>query len=402
MERKREQLDSRGLRLAMNSFLPGPLSRIVERADAVATTTIGPLSEKVDREAVWPEQGLRALLTEGLGGLTVPAHVGGLGHGLLGLATVTEVVGRACASTAMCYGMHCVGSAVIAAKAGPLHQERYLRPIARGEHLTTLALSETGTGAHFFLPQTCMRREADEFVLQGQKQFVTNGGRADSYVISTCADQEVIGGEFSCLIVDSNASGIEWGQPWQGLGMRGNSSRSMRLDGVRVPSSQLLGEEGDQVWYVFEVVAPYFLTAMAGTYLGVAQGALDVVVQHMRERQYAHSGQSLADVELLQHRVGVLWMQVEKSRLLLHHAARQGDLGAPDALAAVLACKADAANTAVAVTNEAMTLGGGMAYRDNSVLARLLRDARAAHVMSPTTDLLTTWTGRHVLGLPLF
>ncbi len=386
----------------MDSFLPGPLFRIVERAEAVATTTIGPLAEQVDREAVWPERGLRALLAEGLGGLTVPAHVGGLGHGLLGLAAVTEVVGRACASTAMCFGMHCVGAAVIAAKAGPVHQERYLRPIARGEHLTTLALSESATGAHFFLPRTCMSREGDAFVLQGQKQFVTNGGRADSYVISTCADQEVIGGEFSCLIVDADAAGIEWGQPWQGLGMRGNSSRSMRLDGVRLQSSQLLGEEGDQVWYVFEIVAPYFLTAMAGTYLGVAQAALDVVVQHMRERQYAHSGQSLADVELLQHRVGQLWMQVEKSRLLLHHAARQGDLGAPDALAAVLACKADAANTAVAVTNEAMTLGGGMAYRDNSVLARLLRDARAAHVMSPTTDLLTTWTGRHVLGLPLF
>ncbi|MFP7723303.1 acyl-CoA dehydrogenase family protein [Lysobacter sp. A3-1-A15] len=386
----------------MNSALPAPLNRLVERTDAVATSVIGPLAERVDREAAWPEEGLRALLAEGLGGLTVPAPVGGLGHGLLGLAAVTEVVGRACASTAMCFGMHCVGAAVIAAKAGHHHQERYLRPIARGEHLTTLAVSESGTGAHFFLPQTRMGREGDSFVLSGQKQFVTNGGHADSYVLSTCADQEAIGGEFSCLVVDADSPGIEWGDPWRGLGMRGNSSRSMRVEGVRVPATGLLGEEGDQVWYVFEVVAPYFLTAMAGTYLGVAKGALDLVIQHMRERRYAHSGQSLADIEVLQHRVGQLWMQVEKSRLLLQHAARQGDLGAPDALAAILACKADAANTAVAVTNEAMTLGGGMAYRENSTLARMLRDARAAHVMSPTTDLLTTWTGRHVLGLGLF
>lgn len=385
-----------------NEFLPGPLARVVERAEAVATAAIGPRAEHVDREAEWPEQGLRALLADGLGGLTVAAHLGGLGHGLLGLAAVTEVVGRTCASTAMCYGMHCVGAAVIGAKAGRLHEERYLRPIARGEHLTTLALSESGTGAYFFLPQARMQRDGDDFVVHGEKQFVTNGGRADSYVVSTCAAQDAIGGEFSCLVVDADAPGIAWGEAWHGLGMRGNSSRAMRLDDVRVPAAQLLGEEGDQVWYVFEIVAPYFLTAMAGTYLGVAQGALDLVVQHLRERRYEHSGQTLAEVEVLQHRVGQLWMQVEKSRLLLHHAARLGDLGAADALTAILACKADAANTAVAVTNEAMTLAGGRAYRENSTLARMLRDARAAHVMSPTTDILTTWTGRHVLGLPLF
>ena len=386
----------------MNELLPGPLAHIVERAEQIASSVIGPDAERVDREAVWPEQGLRALTAEGLGGLTVPVHFGGLGHGLLGLAVVTEAVGRACASTAMCFGIHCVGAAVIAAKATTLHQARYLRPIARGEHLTTLALSESGTGAHFFMPQASMDREGDTFVLHGQKQFVTNGGHADSYVVSTCANEDSIGGEFSCLVLDGDTEAIQWGQPWAGFGMRGNSSRSMTLDGVRVPAAQLLGEEGDQVWYVFEVVAPYFLTAMAGTYLGVAGAAFDHVVQHMRERRHAHSGQTLSEVEVLQHRVGQLWMKLEKSRLLLRHAAQLGDMGAGNALTAILACKADAAETAVALTNEAMTLGGGMAYRENSLLARCLRDARAAHVMSPTTDLLTTWTGRSALGLALF
>jgi len=175
----------------------------------------------------------------------------------------------------------------------------------------------------------------------------------------------------------------------------------MQLDDVRVPAMRLLGREGDQTWYVYEVVAPYFLTAMAGTYLGVAQAALELTLQHLRERRYEHSGQSLANVEVLQHRVGQMWTQVEKSRLLLFHAARTGDLGQADALTAILASKADAATTAVDVVNEAMTLGGGMAYRENGLLARLLRDARASHVMSPTTDMLTLWTGRSALGLPL-
>lgn len=385
----------------MNDLIPPGLARIVERGEHVARTVLGPQAEHVDREAAWPAAGMRALAAERLTALTVPAHLGGLGQGLLGIAAVTEVLGRACASTAMCYGMHCVATAVIAAKATPEQEERYLRPIARGEHLTTLALSETGSGAHFFLPQTRMAPDGDTFRLQGQKQFVTNGGQADSYVVSTAPADEALDGEFSCLVVDADAPGLSWGAPWAGFGMRGNSSRPLSLADVPVPAGNLLGRPGDQVWYVFEVVAPYFLTAMAGTYVGVAQSALELTLQHLRERRHAHSGQALADVDLLQHRVGQLWMQVEKSRLLLLHAARQGDLGSADALTAILASKADAATTAVNVVNEAMTLGGGIAYRENAVLGRLLRDARAGHVMSPTTDLLTLWTGRSALGLPL-
>ncbi len=386
----------------MSEFFPAGLHRINERAQAVTAEVIGPAAGRVDADAAWPAEGMRALSDAGLMGLTAPADVGGLGQGLLGLAAVTETIGQACASTAMCFGMHCVATAVIAAKATPYQRDRYLGPIARGEHITTLALSETGSGAHFFLPQTLLARHGDAFHVSGQKQFVTNGGRADSYVLSTVAGDEAGDGEFSCLVVDDGTPGVEWGDAWHGLGMRGNSSRSMKLDDIRVPASHLLGEVGDQVWYVFEVVTPYFLTAMAGTYLGIAGAALNLAMQHLKERRYTHSGQSLADVELLQHRVGALWMGVEKSRLLLHHAARLGDLGSSDALTAILACKADAANTAVATTNEAMTLCGGMAYRDNSTLARLLRDARASHVMSPTTDMLTLWTGRSALGMSLF
>ncbi|TZF91474.1 acyl-CoA dehydrogenase family protein [Cognatilysobacter lacus] len=384
----------------MNEYLSGPLVRLVEQAETVATTIAGPASEQVDRDAAWPEASMRALAAGGLTGLTVPAHLGGHGQGLLGMAALTEVLGRACASTAMCFGMHCVGTAVIAAKATSAQQDAYLRPIARGEHLTTLALSETGTGAHFFLPQTRMRPDGDGYVVDGGKQFVTNGGHVDSYVVSTTAE-DAGGGEFSCVVVDADSEGVSWGAPWAGFGMRGNSSRPLTLDGVRVDGDRLLGAEGDQVWYVFEVVAPFFLTAMAGTYVGVAQAALDITLQHLRDRRHAHTGQALADVDLLQHRVGQLWMQVEKSRLLLFHAARLGDLGSPVALTAILASKADAATTAVNVVNEAMTLGGGIAYRENSTLSRLLRDARAGHVMSPTTDLLTLWAGRSALGLPL-
>ena len=385
----------------MTASLPVEVRHLVERTRAVCLDVVAPAADRIDSDGEWPREGLQALTDAGLAGLTVPRAYGGLGQGLLGLAAVAETIGQACASTGMCFGMHCVGAAVIAAKATPHHVERYLEPIARGEHLTTLALSETGSGAHFFLPRTALERAGDDYIVTGQKQFITNGGQADSYVLSTGVPEESLEGEFSCLIVDADADGLRWGAPWRGFGMHGNSSRGLELERVRVPTANLLGEEGDQVWYVFEVVAPYFLTAMAGVYLGIAQAALDETIQHMKRRRYAHSGQALADIDLLQHRVGQLWTGVEKSRLLLHHAARLGDLGSPEALTAVLASKADIAHTAVHTANEALTLCGGMAYRDNSVLTRHLRDARASHVMSPTTDLLTLWTGRSALGLPL-
>lgn len=382
-----------------------PHDRVAEPvalAGAIAGGVLAAQAEAVDREARWPEAGLRALQAAGLGGLLVPRHQGGLGHGLVALVKVCEALGRECASTAICFGMHCVGSAVIAAKATPAQESRYLGPICRGEHLTTLALSEPGSGAHFYLPESQLRAVgADAFVLDGTKTFVTNGGRADSYVVSTVAVSDGALGQLSCVAVPRAAPGIAWGDPWAGFGMRGNSSLRMELRGVPLRREDLLGREGDQTWYVFEVVTPNFLMATAGTYLGVADAALGVVREHLGRRVYSHSGSSLGQQPVLQHRLGSLWGELQKTRQLAYHAALEGELGGADALPLLMAAKAEVADCAVRLTNEAMTLAGGMAYRENSKLARLLREARAAHVMSPTTDLLRVWTGRALLGLPL-
>lgn len=374
----------------------------VALASEIAGRVAAAAAEEVDREARWPQAALRALQAAGLGGLMVPRRLGGLGHGLLALTKVCEALGRECASTAICFGMHCVGSAVIAAKATPEQQQRYLGPICRGEHLTTLALSEPGSGVHFYLPESQLRAvSGDGFVLNGTKTFVTNGGHADSYVVSTVAVCNGALGQLSCVAVPAAAIGIVWGDPWQGFGMRGNSSLRMDLHDVPLKRGDLLGEEGDQTWYVFEVVTPNFLMAMAGTYLGVADAALAIAREHLAQRAYSHSGASLGQQPVLQHRLGGLWADVEKTRRFVYHAAIQGELGAADALPLLMAAKAEVADCAVRLTNEAMTLAGGMAYRENSKLARLLREARAAHVMSPSTDLLRVWTGRALLDLPL-
>lgn len=377
------------------------LEQIQAITERLAREQLATISATVDREALWPEENLRALQKAGLGGLVVPTSAGGLGHGLQAVALACETLARECASTAICFGMHCVGAAVIAARPTKAQTQSYLEPIARGEHLTTLALSEPGTGVHFYVPQAKLEATSEGFSLTGIKTFVTNGGHADSYVVSATSNSvEGVGG-FSCVVLRGRSAGMRWGEEWQGLGMRGNSARTVTLERASIHKDDLLGREGDEIWYVFNVIAPYFLMAMSGTYLGVARAALQEAIAHVGQRTYGHSGRRAADATVIQHRIGTLWGEVERTRQLVFHAARSADAGSPNALVALCSAKSEVAECAVHVANEAMTLCGGIAYREGSRLHRLLRDARAAHVMAPTTDLLRTWAGRALLGLPL-
>ncbi|MEO8795183.1 MAG: acyl-CoA dehydrogenase family protein [Daejeonella sp.] len=380
------------------------IDQLVAKAAMVAKDVSFKEGAIADADGTWVAETMGALKANGLTGLVVPKANGGLGGGLLALARISEELGKAYSSAGLCFGMHCVGTAVIAAKATKLQQEQYLEPIARGEHITTIALSETGTGAHFYFPQTPLIAVTEnEFLVSGTKSFVTNGGHADSYVVSTLgASAEPEADQFSCVLVDSNSPGIEWGPEWDGLGMRGNSSRIMKLHEVHISGDYILGEKGDQLWYVFNVVAPYFLMAMAGTYLGIAQAALNEAKNTLSKRYYSHNGTSLANVSLLQHRLGTLWANVERTRRLIYHAAELGDQHSPDALLHLLSAKAEVGMCCVDVVNEVMTLAGGKGYQNNSYLGMLLRDARASHVMSPTTDLLYTWIGRILLDQPIF
>lgn len=285
----------------------GPIDHVTERV-------VAPEAERVDREAVWPQGGLRALQDAGVGGLVAPLAAGGMGLGMLAVAQSCERLARACPSTAMCFGMHCVGTAAIRVSDTEAQRRDFLEPIARGEHITTIALSEPGTGSHFWLSETVLQRLDDEFLVRGRKTFVTNGGHADSYVVSTVAgDEGALPGSFSDVVVPAASDGLVWGDPWSGLGMRGNSSIGLDLDDVRVPFTYLLGSEGEQVWYIFHVIAPYFLVAMAGTYLGIAAAALTEAHDHMLARRYSHSGRTLAQEPVLQHRLGDLWGEVERT-----------------------------------------------------------------------------------------
>jgi isovaleryl-CoA dehydrogenase len=388
--------------LSGQSQLPPSILALRGTAREVATAVTAAHAEEIDRDGRWPVESMAALGEAGLLGLTVSPDVGGQGEGMLALAVVTEELGRVCGSTGLVYGMHGVAAKVLDVRPTDEQRKRYLEPIASGQHVTSLALSEPGTGVHFYLPRATFRPQGEGYVVNGQKGFVTSGGHADSYVVSVVREHaDLDPGTFSCLVVERDTPGIRWSDPWDGFGMRGNSSSSLLLEEVEVAQRNLLGEEGDETWYLFEVVAPYFIVAMTGAYLGVAQAALEATTEHLRSRVYAHTGDPLGASDTIAHRLGGLWATVERTRVLLHHAARLGDAGDPAARNALFASKAEVADAAIHVANEAMTLAGGRAYGKNGLLARALRDARAAHVMSPSTDLLKTWLGRALLDRPL-
>ena len=379
------------------------ISRVLDTVEEVSRSVIAKNTIETDKKAQWPEQGIRALQEAGLGGLTVPLEYGGLGHGTETLAKVCEIIGQYCASTSICYGMHCVGSAVLASKVTDFQQEKYLTPICEGQHITSLSLSEAGSGSHFYLPQTKMTNtKAGNYLINGAKSFATNGGKADSYVVSAVTEEpNQITGRFNCIIVPGDSPGLEWGPEWAGLGLRGNSSRNLTLTNVKVSEEQILGNVGDQIWYVFNVITPYFLTAIAGAYLGLARAAIEEVKAHIMKRQFSFNGKTISSSSVIQHQVGVLWAKYARTRALIYYSTQCYDKGLDQNQLDLFSAKAEIADTVIDIVNDGMTLCGGSVYREDSNLNRMLRDARAAHIMSPTTDMLRIWTGRSILEQPL-
>lgn len=367
----------------------------------MARDVAGPLAARTDREARWPEEPLLALLDAGLGGLLLPADFSGLGLGASALGQVCEVLGEQCASTSLCFGMHLVATSVLASKATSEQAARLLTPCAEGEGLVGLALSERGTGARFWSPRSTLTRASGGYRLRGTKHFVTNGGHARWYVVSARHAEATTEDLYSMVVVPASAGGVEFEGAWTGLGMRGNSSIAMNLDDVHVPDQDLLGATGDQLWYVFQVVAPLFLTAMAATSLGIAQRAFLEARSHVQARTYDGPGPDLARAETAQARIANVWSRIQRTRSLLRWAADEFEAAGSQSLEAMFMSKVEAARCAVRTTDDAIRLCGGVGYSHDGVLGRLLRDARAANIMAPTTEFLEVFAGRTLLDLPV-
>ncbi len=375
--------------LPSKTFDPNVLDRIIWE-------TVAPAAEEIDRSGAFPRDALTALGKAGLLGLVSSSEVGGLGESHRAATLVVERIASACASTAMVVCMHYAGTAVIEAHGSQAVREA----IARGEHITTLAFSEQGSRSHFWAPTSTAHQMKSDVRLEAQKSWITSAGQADSYVWSS--RPLTAEGQSTIWLVPAETAGLTIPFQFDGMGLRGNHSSPIKAEGVIIPAENMLGTDGDGFNVMMGIVLPYFQLMNAGFSIGTMEAATTKAIGHVTGTQLEHLSRSLADLPTVRAYLSRMRIKTDMCRALLLDALAALEGGREDSMLRVLEVKAAAGEASTEVTDLAMRVCGGAAFRKEVGVERHFRDARAATVMAPTTDVLYDFIGKAVCGIPLF
>jgi len=371
-------------------------SQYLETLDRIIAETIAPAAIEIDQTGAYPKTGLDVLANAGLLGLLSAKEVGGLGEAHRAATLVVEQIAKACASTAMIVCMHYAATAVIEA-----HGSRTLREeIASGKHVSTLAFSEAGSRSHFWAPTSTAARAGEQVRLDARKSWITGAGYANSYVWSSRPLSAE--GMSTLWLVPANSTGLRITAPFNGLGLRGNNSSPVVAEGVIVSQKAMLGEDGKGFDIMMGVVLPYFQLMNAAMSVGTMESATTKTAAHVGAVTLEHLGQSLADFPTIRAYVARMRVKTDMVRALLLDTIGALENGREDAMLRVLEIKAAAGEASTEVTDLAMRVCGGAAFRKEVGVERNFRDARAATVMAPTTDALYDFIGKAVCGMPVF
>lgn len=363
---------------------------------SVIEDVVAPAAAEIDRSAAFPRAAVDALGNAGLLGLISAPETGGMGLGLRAATDVVEQLARECASTAMVVCMHYAAAAVIEA-----HGARDVRvAAATGRALATLAFSEAGSRSHFWAPVSSATRDGEGIRLDAQKSWVTAADEADLYVWSSRPVSAE--GASTLWLVPSTTTGLRVTAPFDGLGLRGNCSSPIVAEGATVPASSMLGGDGGGFDVMMSVVLPYFQLMNSAFSVGTMESATAKTIAHVSGARLEHVGQTLADLPTIRAYVARMRTKTDMSRALLQDAVLATETGREDTLLRILESKAATGEAATEVTELAMRVCGGAAFRKDVGVERHFRDARAATVMAPTTDVLYEFIGRAVCGLPVF
>ncbi|WP_343632617.1 acyl-CoA dehydrogenase family protein [Roseateles sp.] len=368
----------------------------LDAVDVIARDVIEPLSIRTDREGRFPREAIDALSRAGLLGLVSATAVGGQGAGLREAAEVVGRIARDCPSTAMVVCMHYSATAVIEA----LGTESVRRDIAAGKHLSTLAFSEAGSRSHFWAPVGTARGSGAQVMLDARKSWVTSAFEADSYVWSS--RPLAAEGASTLWLVDAKTHGLSQPGGFDGLGLRGNASTPITAAEVLIPADARLGEDGKGFETMMGVVLPWFSVLSAACSVGLMEGAIMRAAGHVGQTRLQHLESALADLPTIRAYLARGRIKTDMAGALLQDTIAAIGAGRPDTMLRVLEVKAAAGETALEVTDIAMRVCGGAAFRKEAGIERLFRDARAASVMGPTSDVLYDFIGKAVTGLPLF
>ena len=371
-----------------------------EMADTIRETTarfardrIEPLAAKIDADdwfpvELWPEMG-----ELGLHGITVDEEYGGLGLGYLEHVVAVEEVSRASASIGLSYGAHsnlCVNQ--IRRWASPEQKAKYLPRLVSGEHVGSLAMSESGAGSDVVSMKLQARRTDNGFVLNGTKFWITNATYADTLVVYAKTGEGSRG--ITTFLIEKGMPGFSIGQKIDKMGMRGSPTAELVFNDCEVPEENVMGPLNGGVGVLMSGL-DYERTVLAGIQLGIMQACLDVVVPYVRERK--QFGQAIGTFQLMQAKIADMYVALNSARAYVYTVAKNCDAGNTtrfDAAGAILL----ASENAVKVSLEAIQALGGAGYTKDWPVERFARDAKLLDIGAGTNEIRRMLIGRELIG----
>ncbi len=357
---------------------------------------IRPLARETDAQGRFPWDTIRKMAAMGMLGLPIPEAYGGAGADYLSYAIAVEEVSRVCGSTGITMAAHTSLGSMPFVYFGTEEQKRkYLVPLARGEKLGAFGLTEPGAGSDAAGIQTTAVLKGDEWVINGQKTFITSGSIADVVVIAARTDPSAGSRGISNLIVEKGAPGFRAGRDEDKLGLRGSVTSQLFFEDCRVPKENILGKPGEGFKQFLTVLdgGRISIGAMA---LGLAQAALESAVAYSKQR--VQFGQPIASFQAIQWMIADMATEIEAARLLVHRAAWLKDRGVRFTREAAMA-KLYASEAAERAAFKALQIHGGYGYTKDYDIERIYRDQRLCTIGEGTSEILRLVISRQVLQL---
>jgi alkylation response protein AidB-like acyl-CoA dehydrogenase len=358
-----------------------------------AQREVAPLAARTDREHRYPEEAIARAAQLGLLGITIPEEYGGGGMGHAAFATLVEEVASVCASTAVIIDVHTsVGMEPILNFGTEEQKRRWLPGLASGDLIGAFALTEPGAGSDAGSLRTSARRVDGGYVLNGTKIFITNLGRAGTYIVMARTGDAGASG-ISAFVVEAGSKGLTCGPPFDKMGLHGSPTGELSLDEVFVAGDQLLGGEGHGFTIAMTALDAGRIGISAQA-VGLARGALEDATKYVKERQ--QFGRPIAEFQGIQFMLADMATQLEAARVMTYRAAALCDAGEPFSREASMA-KLFATDTAMRVTTDAVQLLGGYGYMEEFPAARRMRDAKACQIYEGTNQVQRVVIARQLL-----
>lgn len=377
----------------MDFTLPEEYESLREMARRFAESEIAPHAAEWDDAANYPDEMIGRLGEQGFLGIMVPEEYGGGGGNHTMFAIVLEELARHDGGLCLAVEAHnglCCGH--ILTGGNDAQKQKYLPPLARGEHLGAWCLTEPGSGSDAAALRTRAVKDGDHYVLNGTKQFITNGERAGTYVITARTSDGEGSRGISAFVVEKGTPGLSTGKREKKLGMRSSDTVQVILEDCRVPAENLLGTEGEGFKDV-KVVLESGRAVIAAMSVGFARGALEDAVAYAKERQAFK--QPIFDFQAIQHKLAEMAIQVEAGRLLAYQACTRKDQGLPTRYEAPVA-KLFCAQMATQVCLDAIQVLGGYGYLCEYNVERYMRDAKLIEIGEGTNEVMKNIIARNL------